>query len=116
MCNTEGKDLNRLKVVLAGKKSTNKWLAEQKGVDQAKEINHGGGSTNHSLSGHYYSLLCNYVQAKVITYSQSTKLYYLKMVTRTRCALAEPPDGILAFGGAASRRTFTSSHIGVVSV
>ena len=29
----EGKDLNRLKVVLAEKKRTNKWLAEQKGVD-----------------------------------------------------------------------------------
>ena len=31
----EGKDLNRLKVVLAEKKHTNKWLAEQIGVDQA---------------------------------------------------------------------------------
>lgn len=31
----EGKDLNRLKVVLAEKKRTNKWLAEQIGVDQA---------------------------------------------------------------------------------
>ena len=30
----EGKDLNRLKVVLAEKKRTNKWLAEQIGVDQ----------------------------------------------------------------------------------
>ena len=30
----EGKDLNRLKVVLAEKKRTNKWLAEQIG-DQA---------------------------------------------------------------------------------
>ena len=29
----EGKDLNRLKVVLAEKKRTNKWLAEQIGVD-----------------------------------------------------------------------------------
>ena len=29
MCNIEGKDLNRLKVVLAEKKHTNKWLAEQ---------------------------------------------------------------------------------------
>ncbi len=28
----EGKDLNRLKVVLAEKKRTNKWLAEQIGV------------------------------------------------------------------------------------
>ena len=35
MCNLEGKDLNRLKVVLAEKKRTNKWLAEQIGVDQA---------------------------------------------------------------------------------
>ena len=35
MCNMEGKDLNRLKVVLAEKKRTNKWLAEQIGVDQA---------------------------------------------------------------------------------
>ena len=35
MCNTEGKDLNRLKVVLAEKKRTNKWLADQIGVDQA---------------------------------------------------------------------------------
>ena len=35
MCNMEGKDLNRLKVVLAEKKCTNKWLAEQIGVDQA---------------------------------------------------------------------------------
>ena len=31
----ESKDLNRLKVVLAEKKCTNKWLAEQIGVDQA---------------------------------------------------------------------------------
>ena len=31
----ESKDLNRLKVVLAEKKRTNKWLAEQIGVDQA---------------------------------------------------------------------------------
>ena len=31
----EGKDLNRLKVVLAEKKRTNRWLAEQIGVDQA---------------------------------------------------------------------------------
>ena len=30
-----GKDLNRLTVVLAEKKRTNKWLAEQIGVDQA---------------------------------------------------------------------------------
>lgn len=29
------KDLNRLKVVLAEKKRTNKWLAEQLGKDQA---------------------------------------------------------------------------------
>ncbi len=35
MCNREGKELNRLKVVLAEKKRTNKWLAEQIGVDQA---------------------------------------------------------------------------------
>ena len=35
MCNMESKDLNRLKVVLAEKKRTNKWLAEQIGVDQA---------------------------------------------------------------------------------
>ena len=35
MCNMEGKDLNRLKVVLAEKKRTNKWLAKQIGVDQA---------------------------------------------------------------------------------
>ena len=31
----EGKELNRLKVVLADKKRTNKWLAEQLGVDPA---------------------------------------------------------------------------------
>jgi len=30
-----GKDLNRLKVVLAEKKKTNKWLAEQLGKDAA---------------------------------------------------------------------------------
>ena len=35
MNNMEGKDLNRLKVVLAEKKRTNRWLAEQIGVDQA---------------------------------------------------------------------------------
>lgn len=29
-----GKDINRLKVVLAEKKRTNKWLAEQLGKDQ----------------------------------------------------------------------------------
>ena len=33
MYNMESKDLNRLKVVLAEKKRTNKWLAEQIGVD-----------------------------------------------------------------------------------
>ena len=31
----ENKDLNRLKVVLAEKKRTNKWLAEQLGKDTA---------------------------------------------------------------------------------
>ena len=31
----ESKDLNRLKVVLAEKKRTNKWLAEQLGKDPA---------------------------------------------------------------------------------
>lgn len=31
----EGKELNRLKVVLAEKKLTNKWLAEQINVDPA---------------------------------------------------------------------------------
>lgn len=31
----ENKDLNRLKVVLAEKKRTNKWLAEQLGKDQS---------------------------------------------------------------------------------
>ena len=31
----ENKDLNRLKVVLAEKKRTNKWLAEQVGKDPA---------------------------------------------------------------------------------
>jgi bacteriophage CI repressor helix-turn-helix domain len=31
----ENKDLNRIKVVLAEKKRTNKWLAEQLGVDPA---------------------------------------------------------------------------------
>lgn len=30
-----GKDINRLKVVLAEKRRTNKWLAEQLGKDQA---------------------------------------------------------------------------------
>ena len=30
-----GKDINRLKVILAEKKRTNKWLAEQLGKDQA---------------------------------------------------------------------------------
>ena len=32
-----GKDLNRLKVVLAEKKKTNKWHAEQLGKDPAKK-------------------------------------------------------------------------------
>ena len=35
MCNMENKDLNRLKVVLAEKKRTNKWLSEQLGKDPA---------------------------------------------------------------------------------
>ena len=35
ICNMENKDLNRLKVVLAEKKRTNKWLAEQVGKDPA---------------------------------------------------------------------------------
>lgn len=30
----ENKDINRIKVVLADKKKTNKWLAEQLGKDQ----------------------------------------------------------------------------------
>lgn len=34
-CTMENKDLNRLKVVLAEKKRTNKWLAEQLGKDPA---------------------------------------------------------------------------------
>ena len=34
-CKMENKDLNRLKVVLAEKKRTNKWLAEQLGKDPA---------------------------------------------------------------------------------
>ena len=34
-CKMENKDLNRLKVVLAEKKRTNKWLAEQLGEDPA---------------------------------------------------------------------------------
>ena len=33
--NMENKDLNRIKVVLADKKRTNKWLAEQLGKDPA---------------------------------------------------------------------------------
>ena len=33
----EARDLNRLKVVLAEKKRTNKWLAEQLGKDPATE-------------------------------------------------------------------------------
>ena len=35
ICKMENKDLNRLKVVLAEKKKTNKWLAEQLGKDAA---------------------------------------------------------------------------------
>ena len=35
MYNMENKDLNRLKVILAEKKRTNKWLAEQLGKDPA---------------------------------------------------------------------------------
>ena len=31
----ESKDMNRIKLVLADKKRTNKWLAEQLGVDPA---------------------------------------------------------------------------------
>ena len=34
-CKMENKDLNRLKVVLAEKKKTNIWLAEQLGKDPA---------------------------------------------------------------------------------
>lgn len=34
-CKMDNKDLNRLKVVLAEKKRTNKWLAEQLGKDPA---------------------------------------------------------------------------------
>lgn len=33
-----GKDINRIKVVLAEKKRTNKWLAEQLGKDPATVI------------------------------------------------------------------------------
>ena len=35
ICKMENKDLNRLKVVLAEKKKTNKWLAEKLGKDPA---------------------------------------------------------------------------------
>ena len=35
ICKMENKDLNRMKVVLAEKKKTNKWLAEQLGKDPA---------------------------------------------------------------------------------
>ena len=35
ICKMENKDLNRLKVVLAEKKKSNKWLAEQLGKDPA---------------------------------------------------------------------------------
>ena len=35
MCDIMSKDINRLKVVLAEKKRTNKWLAEQLGKDPA---------------------------------------------------------------------------------
>ena len=35
ICKMENKDLNRLKVVLAEKKKTNKWLAEQLVKDPA---------------------------------------------------------------------------------
>ena len=35
ICKMENNDLNRLKVVLAEKKKTNKWLAEQLGKDPA---------------------------------------------------------------------------------
>ena len=35
ICKMENKDLNRLKVVLAEKKKTNKWRAEQLGKDPA---------------------------------------------------------------------------------
>ena len=35
ICKMENKDFNRLKVVLAEKKKTNKWLAEQLGKDPA---------------------------------------------------------------------------------
>lgn len=35
----ENKDINRLKVVLAEKKRTNKWLSEQLGKDQATVSN-----------------------------------------------------------------------------
>ena len=35
ICKMENKDLNRLKVVLAEEKKTNKWLAEQLGKDPA---------------------------------------------------------------------------------
>ena len=35
----ENRDLNRLKVVLADKKRTNKWLAEQLGKDLIKLTN-----------------------------------------------------------------------------
>ena len=45
----ESKDLNRLKVVLAEKKRTNKWLAEQIGVDQATVSKWGTNSAQPNL-------------------------------------------------------------------
>lgn len=39
ICIMENKDLNRIKVMLAEKKRTNKWLAEQLGKDPATILN-----------------------------------------------------------------------------
>ena len=50
-----GKDLNRLKVVLAEKKRTNKWLAQKLGKDPATVSN--GVLIQHSLHLRHFLIL-----------------------------------------------------------
>lgn len=51
----EVKDINRLKVVLAEKKRTNKWLAEQLGKDPAT-VSNGAQTLLNQVLKHYWRL------------------------------------------------------------
>lgn len=54
--NIMGKNMNRLKVVLAERRRTNRWLAEQLGKDQAT-VSNGAPTPVSRVLRHYFKLL-----------------------------------------------------------